>query len=231
MIQANVIKNCIDFKVEKCLNLGSSCIYPKDYIQPLKEEYLLKDSLEKTNEGYSLAKIIGLKLSEYSNKQFQTNFISLMPSNLYGPYDHFDLENSHALAATILKVHNAVQNKESFVNVWGSGDQKREWTFVSDIVDCMLWAMNNLKNTETFLNVGTGVDITMNELTSKIMVEYYAQKDYHNLEIKNDTSKPNGMMEKRLDVTKINNLGWKAKVNLDEGIQRTIKYFLENHAK
>lgn len=231
-IQNNLINKSITHGIKKFLNLGSSCIYPKDYIQPLKEEYLLADKLEPTNEGYSLAKICGLKLCEYANKQqSDTKFISLMPCNLYGPNDHFDLKTSHALAALILKTWNAFQSNEKEIEVWGSGVARREWMFVEDLVDCMIWSMNNLDKTDTFLNVGTGIDISMNELAEEIFYGFYSAMDikgFLDLKIKNDPTKPDGMMKKCLDVSNINALGWKANYSLTNGIEETVQWFLEN---
>lgn len=229
IIQSNVIDQAIQSKVEKFINLGSSCIYPKDYIQPLKEEYLLNAPLEPTNEGYALGKIIGLKLAEYANKQFDTRFINLMPTNLYGPGDHYDYDKSHALSAMILKVFNSEFLNPKTITVWGSGQQKREWLHVNDLVDCMLWAMDNLEKTDTFLNVGTGVDTSMNELARMTIDAFgFNNKEF---EIINDLTKPDGMMEKRLDVSKINSLGWKSKINLNDGLKMTVKNFLETHEK
>lgn len=228
-IQTNVINAAIDNKVKKFLFLSSSCCYPKDYpIQPLKEEFMMKADLEPTNYGYALAKITGMKMCEYGNKQSNTNFIVLSPTNLYGPGDHFDLQNSHALAALIMKVHKGFysSHSEDFdIQVWGSGNQRREWLYIDDLIDCLIWSMNNLEKTETFLNVGTGIDISMNELTMEIIKQYGSPGYLH---IVNDTSKPDGMMKKCLDVTKINELGWKAKTSLSYGIRKTIAHYMEN---
>lgn len=225
LMQSNVIDYSIKHRVEKVLNLGSSCIYPANYeYQPLKEEYLLDGPLEKTNEGYALAKIVGLKLAEYANRQQdRTDFITLMPSNLYGPYDHFDIENGHALAALILKTYKAIKNQTYEIEVWGNGLARREWMHVSDLCDAILWSMNTFDRTETFLNVGTGEDIAMNDLAVKIMNQFG-----NPVIIKNDKSKPNGMMLKKLDVSKINSLGWKSKISLDSGIDNTVSWFLRN---
>jgi len=167
-IQNNIIEASIMNDVKKVVNLGSSCIYPKDYEQPLKEEYLMKGPLEPTNEGYALAKICSLKLSEYANKKFNTKFISLMPSNLYGPGERFDLQNSHVLASLVMKICEAKNLNLDIVEIWGSGEARREFLYVRDLVDCMIWSIDNLKQTDTFLNVGTGVDYSINELAEKI---------------------------------------------------------------
>ena len=142
-IQNNVIEGCIKYNIKKCIFLGSSCIYPKDYKQPLKEEYLLKDKLEPTNEGYALAKICGLKLCEYANKQFnKTKFICLMPCNLYGPFDHFNDTKSHVLSALISKIYDAKINNKSIVTILGNGKPKREFLYIDDLIDCILWSLN-----------------------------------------------------------------------------------------
>lgn len=220
MMQNNVIDVAIKNEVKKILFLGSSCIYPKDYKQPLKEEYLLQAPMEETNLGYALAKIAGLKLCKYANKQFNTNFISLMPCNLYGPGNDFDPIKSHVLQALIRKIYEAKINNKKEVIIWGSGKPRREFLYVDDIVDCMLWSMNNIDKIDTFLNVGTGKDdsiIELAEIVAKV-IDWKGKFVY-------DTSKPDGMMRKCLDVSKINKLGWKAKISLEEGIKETIEYY------
>lgn len=216
-IQNNLIQNCIR-KNSKLVFLGSSCIYPKDYAQPLKEDHLLAAPVEPTNEGYSLAKICGLKLCEYANKQFGTEFISLMPCNLYGPGDDYDPNNSHVLSAMVKKVVDAKRFGKSEVEIWGSGNQRREFLFISDLVDSMLWAIENVNSTSTFLNVGTGKDITILELAKEIadIIGYEG-------EFVCNTEKPDGMMLKCLDVTKINELGWEAKTELRDGLKYAIR--------
>ena len=220
-IQNNVIDNCIKYKVKKVLFLGSSCIYPKDYRHPLVEEDLLTAPLEPTNEGYAIAKIVGLKLCEYANRtQNNTKFVSLMPCNLYGPGDHFHLERSHVISALIMKIYDAYINNKKIVEVWGSGNPKREFLFVEDLVDGIIWSVNNIEKTETFLNIGVGYDISIKEIASKIAnIIGYNGNFYFNL------SKPEGMMKKCLDVSKINSLGWKAKTSFEEGLQKTIEYY------
>jgi len=218
-MQNNVIDNSIKHKVKKVITLGSSCIYPKDYKQPLKEEYLLQAPPEPTNEGYALAKIIGLKMCEYANKKFNTKFVSLMPSNLYGVADDFNLETSHVLSAIVKKVVDAHNDDKRYIELWGDGSAKREFLYIDDLTNCMIWAIDNL-DIETFINVGTGKDISIKELAELIcnIVGYQGN-------IKYDTTKPNGMLRKCLSVEKINNLGWKHKVSLEEGICNTIKYY------
>jgi len=222
-IQNNVIDYCLRYEVKKVLNLGSSCIYPKNYRQPLVEEDLLAAPVEPTNEGYSLAKIAGLKLCEYANRtQDLTKFVSLMPSNLYGPGDNFDSESSHVLAALVKKIVDAVDSGIDTVTIWGTGGPQREWLYVEDLAEAMIWAMENIEKTEKFLNVGVGKDISILELASIISdkVGYQGRFDF-------DQSKPDGMMKKRLDVSKINTLGWTYKTSLDVGLNKTIEYYRE----
>lgn len=220
-IQNNVIDNCIKHKVKKVLFLGSSCIFPKNYRQPLIEEDLLAAPVETTNEGYAIAKIAGLKLCEYANRvQDITKFISLMPCNLYGPGDHFDLERSHVISALIMKIYDAYINHKEIVDVWGSGNPRREFLYIEDLVDGMIWAMNNIAKTDTFLNIGVGYDISIKEIANKIAdIIGYVGNFYFNL------SKPDGMMKRRLDVSKINSLGWIEKTSFDDGLKYTIEYY------
>lgn len=225
-IQNNVVNACLNRGIERMIFLGSSCIYPKDYPeQPLKEEYLLRGIPEPTNEGYALAKIAGLKLIQYANKQFGMNYISLMPSNLYGPGDCFDSIKSHVLSATIKKVVDAKRNNEP-IKIWGTGKPRREFLYVDDLVDCMLWSVKNISKTETFLNVGSGEDISVLELTNKVcdIVDYHPEFIF-------DTTQPDGMMRKLMDSSKINNLGWKPKTSIDEGIKKTIEYYINTYVK
>jgi GDP-L-fucose synthase len=219
-MQNNLINACIKYKVKRVLFLGSSCIYPKDYQQPLKEEYLLNAPLEPTNEGYSLAKIVGLKLCEYANKQTDTDFVSVMPCNLYGPGDNFDLEKSHVLSALIKKFVDAKDNNTDKVVIWGTGKAKREFLYIDDLIDAMLWSMDNIDKTETFLNVGTGIDMSILDLAMLIC---------HTIGYKGkvvlDKTKPDGMLKKCLDVSKINRMGWKHKTDLNDGILKSIEYY------
>lgn len=218
VIQNNLIHMALMFRLNKIVNLGSSCIYPKDYTQPLKEEYLLNAPLEPTNEGYALAKICGLKLCEYANRQSDANFISLMPCNLYGPGDHYDLKNSHVLSALIMKIVEAKESNTPTVEIWGTGTQRREFLYINDLIDGMIWAMDTLDKTDTFINIGYGTDISILELANLIarIVDYKG-------EFVCDTSKPDGMKQKLLDVTKINNLGWTAPTSLEEGVKKSVE--------
>jgi GDP-L-fucose synthase len=219
MIESNVIDAAYQNDVKKLLFLGSSCIYPKFADQPMKEDYLLSGELESTNEGYAVAKITGIKLCEHYNKQYGTNFISAMPTNLYGPNDNFDLETSHVLPALIRKFHEAKVNDEDEVVIWGTGNPKREFLHVDDLADALLFLMNNYDG-DQFVNVGVGKDISILEL-AKLIKEIVGFEG----EIVNDLSKPDGTPRKLLDVTRLNDLGWEAQISLEEGIEDTYQWF------
>lgn len=229
MIEANLIHASYLYKAEKLIFLGSSCIYPKLAPQPLKEEYLLSGYLEYTNEPYAIAKIAGIKLCENYFRQYGCNFISAMPTNLYGPNDNFDLQTSHVLPALIRKFHEAkIQNAPS-VTIWGTGKPLREFLFVDDLAEAILFMMENVEALElynlgiTHLNVGSGKDISIAELASLI-----AKIVGYNGRIEHDTSKPDGTPRKLMDVSRINSLGWQYKTELEEGINKTYDWFLKN---
>lgn len=225
MIQSNVIHAAWQNGVEKLLFLGSSCIYPKFAPQPMNESHLLTSELEPTNEAYAIAKISGMKMAEYYNKQYGANFISAMPTNLYGPGDNYDLQNSHVLPALIRKFHEAKEQDKPHVEVWGTGKPKREFLFVDDLAEACLFLMENY-NESGFVNVGTGEDVSINELVTLIIEEIgYTGKIVHN------TEKPDGTPRKLLNVNKINNLGWKAKISLKEGIRRTYAQYLKDYVE
>ena len=213
MIEANIIHQSHLSGVKKLLFLGSSCIYPKLAPQPLKEEYLLTDSLEYTNEPYAIAKIAGIKLCENYRKQYGSNFISAMPTNLYGPNDNYDLQNSHVLPALLRKFHEAKVEGKSEVEIWGSGTPKREFLHVDDLAEACLHLMNDYDGEEWF-NIGTGEDISIKDLALMI-------KDVVGFEgeLKFDSSKPDGTPRKLMDVSKINATGWKHSIGLREGIE------------
>ena len=223
MIQNNVIHAAYLNKVEKLFFLGSSCIYPKFATQPLKEEYLLTGALEPTNEAYAIAKISGLKMCEFYKKQYGCNFISAMPTNLYGINDNFNLQNSHVLPALLRKFIEAKQNNSSEVVVWGSGTPMREFLFVDDLAEACVFLMQNYNDAET-VNIGTGEDVTIKELaeTIKKTVGFEGELVF-------DATKPDGTPRKLLDVSKINNLGWKHKVNLQQGIEKTLDWVVKNN--
>lgn len=222
LIQNNLIDSSHKAGVENFIFLGSSCIYPKLASQPIKEEYLLTSSLEPTNEWYAIAKISGIKTCEAIKKEFGKNFISLMPSNLYGPYDNFDLVSSHVLPAMIRKFHEAKENNNSVVELWGSGKPMREFLFVDDLADSIIFILEKeLK--DNIYNIGTGIDLTISNLALLIqkIVGYKG-------EIIWDLSKPDGTQRKLMDISKIINEGWKAKFELEDGITKTYKWFVDN---
>ena len=227
MIESNIIHNAHKNGVEKLIFLGSSCIYPKLAQQPLKEEYLLSDYLEFTNEPYAIAKIAGIKLCENYFRQYCSNFYSVMPTNLYGPNDNFDLQTSHVLPAFIRKFHEATELSEKEVVIWGTGKPLREFLYVEDLADAILFLMENVnaedlyENGITHLNVGTGKDISIDGLANLIS-EIVGYKGT----INHDVSKPDGTPRKLLDVSRINSLGWKYKTELKIGIDKTYHWFL-----
>ena len=221
-IQNNLIDGAHKTGVEKFIFLGSSCIYPKFASQPLKEEYLLTDSLEPTNEMYAIAKISGVKACQAISKQYNKDFVSLMPANLYGSFDNFDLKTSHVLPAMLRKFHEAKINNHSEVNVWGSGTPKREFLFVDDLAEAVVFALEN-KLPEYLYNVGSGKEITIKELA-----EIIQRVTGHQGEIVWDSSKPDGTPRKLLDVSKIKEIGWEYKTDLQQGIEKTYAWFLDN---
>ena len=221
-IQNNLIDGAFKSGIEKFIFLGSSCVYPKFAPQPLKEEYLLTDSLEPTNEWYAIAKITGVKACQSIRKQFGKDYVSLMPTNLYGYNDNFDLKSSHVLPAMIRKFHEAKENNHYPVTLWGSGTPMREFLFVDDLAHAVIYALKN-KLSECLYNVGSGKDITIKELAETI------QKAVgHQGEILWDSSKPDGTPRKLMDVSKMKRMGWTYSTNLDEGIEKTYNWFLEN---
>lgn len=223
MIQNNVIKAAHDFNVTKLLFLGSTCIYPKMAPQPIKEDYLLTGSLEETNEAYAVAKIAGLEMCKFFKRQYGDNFISCMPTNLYGPNDNFDLKSSHVMPALIRKFHEAKVNGEETVEVWGTGTPLREFLYVDDMADACVFLMENYDG-EQHVNIGTGVEVSIRELAETI-------KDVvgFNGELIFNTNMPDGTPRKLTTVEKLNNLGWKHKIELREGIELAYNWFLKNY--
>ena len=221
VVQSNVIHSSYLFGVKKLSFLGSSCIYPRDCPQPMKEEYLLSGYLEPTNEPYAVAKIAGIKMCQSYNRQYGTNYISVMPTNLYGPNDNFDLQNAHVLPALIRKFHEAKVADQKEVVVWGTGSPRREFLYIEDLADACVFFMNNYNSSE-IINIGVGKDISIRELA--LMVKEIV--DY-NGELVFDTSKPDGTPRKLLDVSKLSSLGWKAKTSLEEGIKKTYEWYAE----
>ena len=222
MIQNNIIHSAYENKVEKLLFLGSSCIYPKLAPQPLKEEALLTSSLEPTNEAYALAKICGLKMCEYYHKQYACNFISAMPTNLYGYGDNFHQQNSHVIPGLMYRFHEAVKTGKNVVTCWGTGSPKREFLFIEDLADALIFLMENY-NDPQFVNVGTQIELTIKELT-----ELIAKVTDYKGEIEWDTSKPDGTPRKIIDMSKMHSMGWKHKTSLEKGLKLTYQWFLDN---
>lgn len=227
MIAANVIHAAHNSGVQKLLNLGSSCIYPKLAEQPLREEALLSGYLEPTNEPYAIAKIAAIKLCRYYNEQYGTNFISAMPTNLYGPGDNFDLQTSHVLPALLRKIHEAKLAGSPTVNVWGDGSPLREFLYVEDLAQGLLFLLENVDAPQLkelcpdyFVNLGTGADVSIRDLAQTIarVVGWQGDLDW-------DTTKPNGTPRKLMDVSKLTRLGWQAETALEEGIAKTYEWY------
>jgi len=221
-IQNNLIDGALNSGIGKFVFLGSSCIYPKFAPQPLKEEYLLTDSLEPTNEWYAIAKITGVKACQAIRKQFKKDYVSLMPTNLYGYFDNFDLETSHVLPAMLRKFHEAKQNDNSDVVLWGSGMPMREFLFVDDMAEAVVYAIEH-ELPEYLYNVGSGKDITIKELAETVQ-----KVTGHQGKIIWDSEKPDGTPRKLMDVSKMKDLGWSYSTKLEEGIEKTYAWFLEN---
>ena len=219
-IEMNIIHSAKENGVKKLIFLGSSCIYPRMAPQPLREEYLLTGELEPTNEPYAVAKIAGIKLCQAFNSEYGTHYISVMPTNLYGPNDNFDLETSHVLPALLRKFHEAKQNQAPTVSVWGTGSPRREFLHVDDMADACIYLMEHYNDNE-IVNIGTGVDLTIRELAEKIkaVVGYQGKIIF-------DATKPDGTPVKRLDVSRINDLGWKAHYDLDQGLRMVYEDYL-----
>jgi len=228
MIGFNVVHASYKNNVTKLLNLGSSCIYPKMAPQPMKEAYLLTGPLEPSNDAYALAKISVIKLSNSYNKQYGTNYLSVMPTNLYGPGDNYDLNGSHVLPAMIRKFHEAKVNRTDKVVLWGDGSPFREFLYSDDLADAVVYLMEtkDAKEIGDFVNVGTGVDLTIKKLAEMIRDIVYADVPQRKCAIEWDTAKPNGTPKKLLDVTRLGELSWNAKMGLIEGINLSYKDFI-----
>ncbi len=222
ILEMNVINSAWKNDCKKLLFLGSSCIYPKKAPQPMPESCLLTSELEPTNEAYALAKISGLKYCEYLNKQYKTDFISAMPTNLYGPNDNYHPRNSHVLPALIRRFHEAKENGLSEVTCWGTGSPFREFLYVDDLADALIYLMDNYSGNET-VNVGTGKEVSIKQLT-----EIVADITEYSGEIKWDTDKPDGTPRKLLDVSKLKGLGWQYKIELEDGVRMAYQDFLDN---
>jgi GDP-L-fucose synthase len=225
MIESNIIHAAYRHKVKKLLFLGSSCIYPRDCPQPIKEEYLMTGILEKTNEPYAIAKIAGINLCQSYNRQYKTNFISCMPTNLYGPNDNFDRTTSHVFPALIAKMCDAVEYNQPSVEIWGDGTPKREFLYVDDLADAVIFLMHTY-NENIPINIGTGKDISILELVFLIkeIVGFSGTIIF-------DKEKPNGTPRKILNVDRLHDLGWKNKTSLHDGIKKTISWYTDHHCK
>jgi GDP-L-fucose synthase len=222
MIHATVVHAAHLFDVKKLLYLGSSCIYPRACPQPMREEYLLSSELEPTNESYAVAKIAGIKLCQAYRRQYGRDFISAMPTNLYGPNDNFDLESSHVLPAMIRKFHDAKLEGRDEVVIWGSGSPRREFLHADDLADACLFLMRSFDE-ESHINVGTGEDLTIRELA-----ELVGEVVHPEARLIFDTTKPDGSPQKLLDVSRLHDLGWKHSIDLQEGVKSTYRWFLDN---
>jgi GDP-L-fucose synthase len=225
-IQNNVIHNAYLNKADKLLFLGSSCIYPKLATQPIKEDYLLTGKLEPTNSPYAMAKLAGIEMCKAYHTQYGCNFVSAMPTNLYGPNDNYDLENAHVLPSLLRKFHEAKEQNLPSVNIWGTGNPRREFLYSDDAANACLFLMQHYNDADTIVNIGCGEDVTIRELAEaiKITVGYTGNLVF-------DTSKPDGTMQKLLDVQKINSIGWKYATKLKEGLQLAYNDFLLNHTE
>jgi len=223
MIELNVIHSAYQVGVKKLLFLGSSCIYPRNCPQPIQEKYLLTSELEKTNEPYAIAKIAGISACQSYNKQYGANFISCMPTNLYGPEDNFHPENSHVMPALIKKIYTAHQDNKKEVTIWGTGKPYREFLYVDDLADAVVYLMNNYNSQEP-INIGTGQDITIANLASLIseVVGYKGTFIF-------DAHKPDGTLRKRLDINRLTQTGWRASTSLKDGISQTVKWCIEKN--
>lgn len=225
MIQSNVLHAAYRCGVKKLLFLGSSCIYPKEAPQPLREEYLLSGFLEETNKPYAVAKIAGIVMAQSYNRQYGTNFISVMPTNLYGPNDNFDLQDSHVIPALLRKTHEAKIRHAEFVEVWGTGKPRREFLHVDDLADACVFLMEHYDSGE-IINIGTGEDISIEDLALLIkgIVAYEG-------EIRFNLDMPDGATRKLLDVSRMTALGWRPSISLEEGLRSTYRWYLENEGR
>ena len=222
IIECNLINSSYKNNIKNLIFLGSSCVYPSNINYKIKESDLLRSYLEKTNEGYAIAKIAGVKLCEYYQKQYKLNYFSLLPSNIYGPNDNYNLKTSHFIPAIIKKVYLAKKNKKNYIVLWGNGQAKREILYVDDLADAVIFFMNK-KIKDSIVNIGTGYDTNIINYAKKIMkiIEY-------DVPIKFDKTKPNGMKRKLLDVSLAEKYGWKSKTSLDQGLKKTCSNFINN---
>lgn len=225
VVQNNIIHNAYLSGVKKLLFFGASCVYPKTSPQPIKEEYFLTGELETTSQPYAVAKIAGIEMCRAYNKQYKTKFISIIPATIYGPGDHFDPEKSHVLSSLIRKFHEAKIKGDKEVILWGSGLPRREFIYVDDLADACIFIINN-DSDFNLINIGSGTDLTIKELAGKIK-----QITGFQGEIKWDISKPDGVMQKLLETSRLSSLGWKSRVGLDDGLKKTYQWFIDNYAR
>ena len=222
LISHNLIYESHSLKIKNFINLGSSCIYPSHFKNKINEKELLNGRFEETNEGYAIAKVSSIKLCEYISKKFNYNYLSLIPSNIYGPYDKFDIENGHIVGANIKKISSAIKTREKYLEIWGSGKCKRELIYVDDVADAIIFFLNKnlIKKKYLWVNIGTGEDHSVNYIVKLIGKEFkYNGKYFNNLK------KPDGIFRKLLDINLAKKYGWRSRVNLEKGIKKTVKWY------
>lgn len=222
-IEINVINSAFKNGVKDLLFVSSACVYPENSPQPLKEEYIFKGQLEPENEAYGLAKLVGLKLCQFYNKEFNTNYVTAVPTNLYGVGDNFDPEHSHVITGVMTRMHDAKANNKPSVDVWGTGNIYREFLYIDDAADALIFLLENNHDFDV-VNIGTGVDLTIKELVGDIkeVVGFVGELIF-------DTSKPDGIYKRQLNMDKLSSLGWKPKIPLKEGLKKTYEWYLDNH--
>ena len=222
-IEINVINSAFKSGVKDLLFVSSACIYPENSKQPLKEEYIFNGRLEKENEAYGFAKLVGLKLCQFYNEEYETNYVTVVPTNLYGVGDNFDPEHSHVITGVMTRMHDAKVNYKPSVDVWGTGNIYREFLYIDDAADAIIFLLENEHDLEV-VNIGTGIDLTIKELVYEI-------KEVLGFtgELKFDTSKPDGIYKRQLDMSKLESLGWKPKITLEDGLEKTYNWYLKNY--
>lgn len=223
-ININLISAAKEKKIKNFINLSSSCIYPNNFVEPIKESDLLTDKLEQTNEGYALAKIIGLKMTDYISNNTDYNYKTIIPCNLFGPNDNFDINFGHMIPAVMNKIHLAKTNNDKMVTIWGDGNSRREFMYIKDLIDFIYYSIENIQKLPNYINVGVGSDHTIREYY-KMISKVIGYKGNFKL----DLSKPQGMKRKLVDISLLNNLGWKHKYPVEEGLQETYKFYEQNY--
>jgi nucleoside-diphosphate-sugar epimerase len=223
-ININLISAAKEKKIKNFINLSSSCIYPNNFVEPIKESDLLTDKLEQTNEGYALAKIIGLKMTDYISNDTDYNYKTIIPCNLFGPNDNFDINFGHMIPSVMNKIHLAKTNNDKMVTIWGDGNSRREFMYIKDLIDFIYYSIENIQKLPNFINVGVGSDYTIKEYY-KMISKVIGYKGNFKL----DLSKPQGMKRKLVDISLLNNLGWKHKFQVEEGLEETYKFYEQNH--